>query len=87
MKTPEERIQIIEQSLGCFWRGLWSFLPFIGIVPAIGALILHRRTRRLAAGNWNPAARYLKWGLILARLNLTITIVLLGVVVFVATFL
>ncbi len=70
MKTPEERIEIIETSLRCFRRSLWSIIPIIGIVPAVSALFCHRRVRRLAGKEWNPAKAHLIWGAVISWLTL-----------------
>ena len=62
MNTPEQRIQIIEQSMRCFIYSLWGLVPILGIVLAIKALLIHRRVRSVAGTEWNPAGNYLKWG-------------------------
>ncbi len=78
MKSPEERIRIIEASLRCFRRSLWGFIPIIGLIPAVSAIAWHRRTRRLAGNEWNPAQTYLNWGIVLGWLALGMESILIG---------
>ena len=70
MKSPEERIQIIETSVSCFRQSLWGLIPIVGIVPSIVALVSHRRANRIAGGEWNPAKPQLVWGLVIAWIGL-----------------
>ena len=68
------KIQTIELSLHVFRLGLVSLLPLIGL--PFGALALHsaRRCRALQAAEWNPAARYLNWGIGLASFGIVISV-------------
>jgi hypothetical protein len=83
MKTPEERIEIIEQSMRCFVYGLLAFIPLAGIVPSIMAIAFYRRARVAVGKDWNPASTYLTWGLILAWFNLILDVIVLAVVIIV----
>ena len=68
------KIQIIQLSLRAFRLGLVSLLPLIGL--PFGALALHsaHRCRTIQAAEWNPAARYLNWGIGLACFGLVISV-------------
>ncbi|HEU5125899.1 MAG TPA: hypothetical protein VFW05_17745 [Verrucomicrobiae bacterium] len=63
--TPNERIQVIEKSLRIFACGIAGLIPFIGLIPALYAISagasLYSRRRR----DWNPAAAYLNWGMLI----------------------
>ena len=87
MKTPEERIQIIGESMRCFAFSLAGFIPLVGIVSAIKAMVLYRRVSVSAGTDWNPAKTYLTWGLVLAWFNLIVQVIILAVfiIVIVAT--
>lgn len=75
MKSPEERILAINRSLRCFAMGWCSLLPPFGIVLFPIALVTFSRTRIDTSGQWNPASRYLNWGMILATIGGFISLV------------
>ena len=64
------RITAIHKSLRAFVCGLVGFLPFIGLVPAIYALVCWAHVRARYRDAWNPASAYLSWGARLATLGL-----------------
>jgi hypothetical protein len=64
------RIIVIRKSLAAFVCGLFGFLPFIGLVPALYALLAWAHIRRRYPNEWNPAEAYLSWGARLALLGL-----------------
>lgn len=64
--TPAVKIEMIEGSLRCFVRGLWGFLPLIGLPLAVMALSQYMRVGRISAGQWNPAHRCLFSGVFCA---------------------
>ena len=75
MQTPEQKIKIIESSIGCFWWAVCGLIPFVGIVASVRSWILFRSVRGLApADAWNPAAVYLRCGISLATLTLALHI-------------
>ena len=82
MRTPSERVEIIEGSLTCFAYGWCSFLPVIGLALFVLALLRFQKVRLLTAGEWNPAIRYLNWGMILASIGGFISAVLFAALVF-----
>jgi hypothetical protein len=82
--TPDEmirrRIEAIEQSLRAFVFGIISVIPIIGIVPAINTLWISNRVRSRLGKNWNPASAYLKWGVGLSLVGLTVSTLLIGTI-------
>ena len=67
------RIIVIRKSLTAFVCGLFGFLPFIGLVPALYALLAWAHIRRRYPNEWNPASNYLSWGAYLAVLGVGIS--------------
>jgi hypothetical protein len=65
-----DRIAVIQKSLTAFVCGIVGFLPFIGAVPAVYALVCWARIRSTYGREWNPAAAYLDCGVWLALLGL-----------------
>jgi len=65
-----DRITTIRKSLTVFVCGLIGFLPVIGLVPAIYALVCWGRIRFRYRNQWNPASGYLGWGARLALFGL-----------------
>ena len=64
-----DRITAIQKSLSAFRCGLLGFIPLIGFVPSIKALMIWSRVRRQYR-DWNPAATYLKYGAVFALIGL-----------------
>lgn len=60
------RVELIRRSMSCFVLGFFGMIPLLGL--PIAALVLARnwQIKRLAQGDWNPAANYLHWGCWLA---------------------
>jgi hypothetical protein len=73
--SPPAKIELIQRSLCAFWFGLPGIVPVLGVPFAIVALAQHSRIKRLGA-LWNPARTYLYWGMVCARLGLTLTVIL-----------
>jgi len=67
------RIIVIRLSLRAFVCGLIGFLPVIGVVPGLYALICWSRIRMRYPKEWNPASDYLSWGAYLAVLGIGIS--------------
>jgi len=63
---PELRVELTERSLRCFTFGLLSLIPVVGLPMAGLALVQKWSIQRRAAGMWNPAERYMRWGAIFA---------------------
>jgi purine-cytosine permease-like protein len=80
-----DKVEAIQCSLRCFTVGLFGLLPLLGIPFAIVALADYFKVRRGFAGQWNPAQRYLTWGVATALcgafLTIVIAVVLVGVIV------
>ena len=72
MKTPLplSNREMIETSVSCFWLGLVGLVPVLGIPFALAALFKYRVVKAGEAGRWNPARRYLLFGVWGARLGL-----------------
>ncbi len=70
-----DKIELIQRSLRAFGFGLPGIVPFLGTPFAIIALVQNSRIKRRGRGLWNPAARYLFWGVICARFGTTLTII------------
>jgi hypothetical protein len=64
------RIFVIRKSLTAFVCGLIGFLPIIGVLPGLYALLCWNHIRTRYPGEWNPASAYLSWGARLALLGL-----------------
>ncbi len=77
-----DRITAIRKSLTVFVCGLIGFLPIIGIVPAIFALVGWARVASSYGKQWNPAASYLSWGARLATLGLLVSALLVTALLF-----
>ena len=66
--APLIRIEMIQRSLKCFWLGLFSLVPILGIPLFVMALGHNHRVKQIAGGTWNPAHRYQYWGVVFARM-------------------
>ena len=64
-----DRIAAIEKSLTCFVCGIIGLLPLVGLFPAVHAVVCWRHVRAHYGPEWNPAAAYLKGGLVLGLLG------------------
>ena len=74
-----DRITAIKKSLRAFVCGLVGFLPFIGIIPAIYALVCWAQIRFHYRNQWNPASANLSCGAWLAVLGLAGSVLILAV--------
>lgn len=81
-----DRITAIECSLRGFVCGLFGLLPFLGLAPAVVALICWRKVSNRCRGQWNPAARYLSVGVGCALFGIAMSLLLALVISIVATF-
>jgi hypothetical protein len=73
---PMDKIELIERSLRAFSFGLPGLVPFLGTPFAIVAIANNARIKRLGGSQWNPAARYLFWGMVCTRIGVTLTVIL-----------
>jgi len=81
MKTPEQKIFVLEGSLGVFTLGLLSLLPPLGFALSPLALWRFFAIWSVAGKEWNPACRYLYLGLSFAFLGGFLSLaLLLGIV-------
>lgn len=71
---------VIRKSLAAFVCGLFGFLPFIGIVPGLYALVSWARIHFSHHDEWNPASAYLSWGARLSLLGLLGTALIVAVI-------
>ena len=67
-----DRITAIRKSLTAFTCGIIGCVPFLGLIPAIVALVIVGRVRSKYR-DWNPAGRYLFWGGALGALGILIS--------------
>lgn len=72
------KVVVIERSLRCFWCGILGLLPLIGLPFAIRSLQQGWRVKRDSAGMWNPAQRYVYWGLVAVRISLAVSLIIVG---------
>lgn len=70
--APMVKIEMIELSARCFFLGLLSLLPVIGLPMLVLALRHHRRVCQIRNGHWNPAHRQLHWGVVCARMGVVL---------------
>lgn len=68
------RITAIRAALKCFTCGLLTFIPLVGIVFALGAVIFYARASQHSSDEWNPGRRYAVLGVEFAITGLLINI-------------
>ena len=73
---PMDKIELIQGSLRAFGFGLPGIVPFLGAPFAIVALVQNARIKRRFGALWNPAQRYLFWGMVCARIGMMLTIII-----------
>ena len=73
-----DKVRVIKWSLRCFRLGWFSLVPILGIVPAAFAITSYGRAKAEAGAEWNPAARFLFWGCVLAWLGLAVSALVVG---------
>lgn len=81
MKTPGQKIFVLEGSLAVFVLGLLSLVPPLGLVFAPLALWRFYSLWSVAGKEWNAARRYLYLGLAHAFAGAFISLVLLLLVI------
>ena len=69
------QVRVIERSLRCFVYSLFGLIPVLGLGPAFIALFHFRKAVSEAAGEWNPAKKYLYWGFGLAGFGVFLSLV------------
>lgn len=62
----------MEQSLACFVFGVFACVPVVGLPLAGFGLWKYHVSRLRASAEWNPAARYRRWGVFLSMLGLAL---------------
>lgn len=75
------RIIVIRKSLTAFVCGLIGFLPIIGVLPAVYALLCWNGVRTRYPDEWNPASAYLSWGARLAMIGLGASALIVSVAI------
>jgi len=80
------KVVVIERSLSCFYCGVLGLIPVLGLPLVIRSLQQYWRVKRDPSGLWNPAKRYLKWGIICARIGLVVFVILITSIVLVVFF-
>jgi hypothetical protein len=70
-----DKITLIEHSMRAFCFGLPGIVPFLGTPFAIVAVVNSVRIKRQSNAQWNPAHRYLFWGMVCARIGITLTLI------------
>lgn len=78
---PSPRIIVIKESLTAFGCGLVGFIPIIGLIPALCALLCWRRVYFRYRHEWNPASAYLDAGTCLAVVGLLLSILVVWAVI------
>lgn len=73
---PLDKIELIECSLRACFFGIPGIVPFLGTPFAIVAMLNNSRIKRRAGTQWNPAHRYLFWGLVCARIGTSLTVII-----------
>ena len=71
-----DKIELIERSMHACFFGVPGIIPFLGIPFAIVALIHNARIKRRIGPQWNPAHRYLFWGVLCACIGIILTLLL-----------
>jgi hypothetical protein len=79
--AAQARIAVIRRSLECFVCGLFGFIPFLGVMPGLYALVCGVVVWSRYPREWNPAAAYLTCGIVLSLAGLLGTVLGLGVIV------
>lgn len=74
---PALRIWLMRRSLFTFVWGIFSLLPVIGIFFSLGVLVSWVRMRPYRTREWNPAVVYLRWGIGLCLLGVTVPALIL----------
>jgi len=75
------RIRLIHISLTAFVCGLIGFLPVLGVLPGLYALLCWTRIQIDCRDEWNPASAYLNWGARLSVIGLLGTALIVAVAI------
>lgn len=78
---PMDRIELIHRSMRAFCFGLPGVVPFLGTPFAIVTFVQTSQIKRRSAEEWNPAAGYLFWGAVCARIGTTLTVVITALLI------
>lgn len=68
-----DRINVINKSIAAFLCGLIGLMPLIGLPFGVAALALFLVARQKST-DWNPAERYLDWGVRFALIGFGLTL-------------
>ena len=74
-----DRITAIRRSLAVFVCGIMSFVPVLGVVPAVCAIGQWWVVRSRYKNQWNPASSYLRAGVILGLVGVLSAMLLFAV--------
>jgi hypothetical protein len=74
------RIELITHSLRCFVLGLLGLVPLLGIPASAMALVQYAHVLRRKGPDWNPAERYLTWGLFFGLLGLLLSFIISAII-------
>ena len=82
MISPEQiyKVELIERSLRCFGCGIVGLVPFLGIPFAVVAIrdFLHVA---FCKDPWNPAHRYLSFGMLCATVGILLNLLIVAAIV------
>ena len=76
-----DRITAIRKSLTAYGCGIAACVPFLGVIPAICALVIGEMVVR-QYHDWNPASHYLKRGRVLGVVGLLVTALTVFLILF-----
>lgn len=79
-----EKIELIRRSQRCFFYGLFGLIPVLGIPMVVLATLENYRITKAYRDQWNPARRFLFWGMVCARIGLFLLIGLFAIIVVLA---
>lgn len=71
-----DKIDLIQRSMRAFFFGVPGIVPFLGTPFAVVAAVNNSHIKRRRGTQWNPAQRYLFWGMVCARIGITLTLLL-----------
>ena len=71
---------MIRHSIRCFVLGLRGLVPLLGIPASAMALVQYAHVVRRKGTSWNPAERYLAWGLFLGLLGLLLSFIISAII-------
>ena len=74
------RIELIARSLRCFVFSLVGLVPLLGIPASAVALVQYWQVMRRRDAGWNPAERYLNWGLFLGLFGLLLSFLVSAII-------